>query len=48
MNEIFSLMGIGAVSLTLFLTQVAKKYIEIRYIPLVALVLGIIIVSLAS
>ena len=37
MSEIFSIMGIGAVSLTLFLTQVAKKYIEIRYIPLVAL-----------
>ena len=48
MNELFNIYGVGAVALTMALVQIAKKYIEARWLPLVALILGIGIVSLST
>jgi len=46
--EIFSVMGVGAVALVAFLTQVMKKYVPQRYHPLVPLVIGILVMVLAN
>ena len=46
--EIFSIMGVGAITLVAYLSQVAKKYIPERYHPLAPLVFGVLVVTLAN
>ena len=48
MEEILSIYGVSMVALTNFLTQIFKQYVPERYIPLLPLGIGVIVVCLSS
>lgn len=46
--DLLNIYGVSAVVIVMALTQVLKQYIAKRWIPLLALILGIIVVALAN
>ncbi len=46
--ELFTIYGVSAVALVMALTQIFKQYIPERFIPLLPLVLGILVVVIST
>lgn len=44
----FTILGFSSVAIVLVLTQILKKYMPERFVPILPLIIGIIIVCLAS